>query len=147
MATTKALKKENEELRQEISELQKKINKIAEDISQRNKSEGINEGDQAACTLEKDNSVEFLSHKYDELVLFKTNTISEAKQIKSEVIVLSKKCEKIANSIEQLEEYSYQFNVKIVGVPQEQQARQLSTPQSYVSIYFTILMPKLHYKI
>mgnify|MGYP002804160038 FL=1 len=68
MATTKALKKENEELRQEISELQKKIDKIAHDISQRNKSEGNNVGDQVVCKLEKDNSVEFLSHKYDELV-------------------------------------------------------------------------------
>ena len=60
--TTKALKKENEELRQEIGEIQKKIDKIAEDISRRNeKSEGINVGDQVVSTLEKDKSVEFLS--------------------------------------------------------------------------------------
>ena len=72
--TTKALNKENEELCQEIGELQKKIDKIAEDISQRSeKSEGINFGDQAVSTIEKDKSVEFLSHKY-ELVSFKTNT-------------------------------------------------------------------------
>ena len=43
------------------------------------------------------------------------------KQISSEVIALSKKCQKIANSIEQLEEYSYHFNVKIIGAPQKQQ--------------------------
>ncbi|CAB4025117.1 Hypothetical predicted protein [Paramuricea clavata] len=66
-------------------------------------------------------SVEFISAKSDELVLFKTNTITELKQIKSEVNVISLKCEKIANSIEQREEYSYQYNVKTIGVPQEQQ--------------------------
>jgi Mg2+ and Co2+ transporter CorA len=43
------------------------------------------------------------------------------KQIKSEVNVISLKCEKFANSIEQIEEYSYQYNVKIIAVPQEQQ--------------------------
>lgn len=118
MAATKALKKENEELRLEIGELQAKINKIAEDVSRRNeKSVG-----HAASMLEKEKSVDFLSAKYDELLLFKTNTINELKLIKSEVNVISKKCEKIANSIEQLEEYSYQYNVKIVGLPQEQQA-------------------------
>lgn len=123
MAATKAtLKKENEELRLEIGELQKKIDKITEDVSRRNeKSEGTHHGDHAASMLEKEKSVEFISAKYDELVVFKTNTITELKQIKSEVNVISKKCEKIANSIEQLEEYSYQFNLKIVGMPQEQQ--------------------------
>lgn len=122
MATTKALKKENEELRQEISELQKKIDKISVDISRRNeKSEGIHNGGHVTNMLEQEKSLEFISAKYDELVLFRTNTITELNQIKSEVNVISQKCEKIANSIEQLEEYSYQFNVKIVGMPQEQQ--------------------------
>ncbi len=53
--------------------------------------------------------------------VFKTNTIAELKHIKSEVNVISLKRKKIANFIEQLEEYSYQYNVKIIGVPQEQQ--------------------------
>ncbi len=41
LATTKAFKKENEELRLDIGELQKKIDKIAEDISRRNDSHAV----------------------------------------------------------------------------------------------------------
>ncbi len=92
MATTKALKKENEELRLEIGELQKKIDKMPEDISRRNDSHAVS-------MVEKETSVEFFSAKYDDLVVFKTNTITELKKIKSEVNDISKKCDKIANPL------------------------------------------------
>ncbi|CAB4026788.1 Hypothetical predicted protein, partial [Paramuricea clavata] len=88
MAATKTLKKENAELRLEIDKLQSKINQISENISQRNvNSEGTHHSGHTASMLdkEKDKSVEFISAKYDKLVLFKTNTITELKQIKSEV--------------------------------------------------------------
>ncbi len=66
----KALKKENAELRLEIDKLQSKIDRISENISQRN-SEGTHHSGHAASMLdkEKDTSIELISAKYDELVL------------------------------------------------------------------------------
>ncbi|CAB4031762.1 Hypothetical predicted protein [Paramuricea clavata] len=36
------------------------------------------------------------------------------------VEIISTKCDKIAKAVDQLEDYSYQYNLKIVGIPQEQ---------------------------
>ncbi|CAB4043266.1 Hypothetical predicted protein, partial [Paramuricea clavata] len=48
--------------------------------------------------------------------------MKDLKLIKSQIDVISKKRENIANAIEQAEEYSYQYNLKITGVPQQREA-------------------------
>jgi prefoldin subunit 5 len=48
--------------------------------------------------------------------------MKDLKLIKSQIDVISKKSENIANAIEQAEEYSYQYNPKITGVPQQREA-------------------------
>ena len=52
------------------------------------------------------------------IILFKNNAIKEINDIKKQVTTISKKCEVIATSIHQIEDYSYQYNIKIVGMPQ-----------------------------
>ena len=37
--------------------------------------------------------------------------------MKKQISAISKKCEAIATSIDQIEDYSYQYNIKIVGMP------------------------------
>ena len=76
------------------------------------------EGSHVAKDQEK--SMQFVSDQYDDLVSFKNNTNTELKYIKSQVEIISTKCDKIAKAIDQLEDYSYQYNLKIVGIPQEQ---------------------------
>ena len=50
------------------------------------------------------------------------SSLKELKLIKSQIDVISKKYENIANAIEQAEEYSCQYNLKITGVPQQREA-------------------------
>jgi uncharacterized phage infection (PIP) family protein YhgE len=118
MAATKQLRKENEELRNDISELQKKLDKITEEMSKINDKTDQIEGSHVAKDQEK--SIQFVSDQYDDLVSFKNNTNTELKYIKSQVEIISTKCDKIAKAVDQLEDYSYQYNLKIVGIPQEQ---------------------------
>ncbi|CAB3985927.1 Hypothetical predicted protein [Paramuricea clavata] len=118
MAATKRLRKENEELRNDISELQKKPDKITEEMSKINDKTDQIEGGHVAKDREK--SIQFVSDQYDDLVSFKNNTNTDLKYIKSQVEIISTKCEKIAKAVDQLEDYSYQYNLKIVGIPQEQ---------------------------
>ncbi len=74
LATTKALKKENEELRLEIGELQKKFDKIADDISRRNDSHAVS-------MVEEETSVEFTSAKYDTLSYLKPTQLQSLKRL------------------------------------------------------------------
>ena len=118
MAATKQLRKGNEELRNDISELQKKLDKVTEEMSKINDKIDQIEGSHVAKDQEK--SIQFVSDQYDNLVSFKNNTKTELKYIKSQVEIISTKCDKIAKAVDQLEDYSYQYNLKIVGIPQEQ---------------------------
>ncbi|CAB4027040.1 Hypothetical predicted protein, partial [Paramuricea clavata] len=63
------------------------------------------------------NSVEFMSNKYDELYSFKKEANKQIQDLTAKVNKISEKCERIAKFIEESEAYSYQYNIKIVGVP------------------------------
>ncbi|CAB4025091.1 Hypothetical predicted protein, partial [Paramuricea clavata] len=59
---------------------------------------------------EKKKSVEFLSNQYDQV-------LKELDQIKAEIKEVSKKYTEISNAIAAIEDYSFNYNVKIVGMP------------------------------
>ncbi|CAB3998997.1 Hypothetical predicted protein, partial [Paramuricea clavata] len=58
----------------------------------------------------KKKSVEFLSNQYDQV-------LKELDQIKAEIKEVSKKYTEISNAIAAIEDYSFNYNVKIVGMP------------------------------
>ena len=95
--------------------MKEKLQKISEDFLSK-KAELTKPQAEKKMSPERAHSVGFVSSKYDDLVAFK----DEAKQIKQlftrgdEISVL---CDRIAKSIDALEAYSYQFNVKIEGMP------------------------------
>ena len=65
---------------------------------------------------ERAQSVEFVSAKYDDLLAFKDEAAKQIKQLFTRDAEISIPCDRIAKSIDALEAYSYQFNVKIVGI-------------------------------
>ena len=66
---------------------------------------------------ERAHSVGFVSSKYDDPLAFKDEAAKEIKQPFTTVDEISVLCDRIAKSIDALEAYSYQFNVKIEGMP------------------------------
>ncbi|XP_068742079.1 inner centromere protein-like [Montipora capricornis] len=59
---------------------------------------------------DKQLAVEFVSDKYDDL-------LKELKLVKSRVDLISRRCEDISKAIEHMDSYSYQYNIKITGMP------------------------------
>ena len=121
MATAK-LRKENQQLREEIEELQGNLNQITMKLSKENESPNEQDGGHASQSTEskdKDKFLQFISAQNDDLILFRNNTIKELKQINQKINAISKKCEDIANALEQIEDHSYQYNIKITGMPQQ----------------------------
>ena len=83
--TTAKLRKENQQLKLEIAELQKKLEKVTDEISQRSDmtdQNGLN-ARKPPLSPGKEKSVEYISDQYDELVSFKNNTLKVLKDMKS----------------------------------------------------------------
>ena len=63
------------------------------------------------------NSVEFIAGQYDGLNSFRKQAMNEISIIKKAIDFISERCEELCKSIESMESYSYQYNVKIIGLP------------------------------
>ena len=91
MATAK-LRKENQQLREEIEELQGNLKQITADISKKNESVIEQDGrhaSQSTKSTDKDiKSLEFISAQNDDLILFKNNTMKELKHINQQVNII-----------------------------------------------------------
>ena len=68
--------------------------------------------------LKKNLSLEFLSKEYDDFLLFKTTANKELQRLSSQLSQVKARVDAIANAIDEFQEYSFQYNVKIVGVPE-----------------------------
>ena len=72
----------------------------------------------APSAKEKSHSLEFLSKEYDDFLLFKTTANKELQRLSSQLSQVKARVDAIANAIDEFQEYSFQYNVKIVGVPE-----------------------------
>ena len=58
-----------------------------------------------------------MSKQYDDLEVFRKQATQDIQQITKKMDSNSKKCDEITEAIEATEQYSYQYNIKIMGVP------------------------------
>ena len=85
-------------------------------------TEAVNENRIIAVTnasnVETARGLQCLSDEYDDLSSSNSRVSVKLKQISHRLNVLSAQVERVANAINDAEEYSYQFNVKITGLPE-----------------------------
>ena len=67
--------------------------------------------------VESLSTLEFYGKSYDDL---RTESVNSLKQLWSRLNLLSSRVEKIGDSIEQLQRYSFQYNIKIIGLPESE---------------------------
>ena len=72
----------------------------------------------APSATEKSHSLEFLSKEYDDFLFFKTTANKELQRLSSQLSEIKARVDAIANAIDEFQEHSFQYNVKIVGVPE-----------------------------
>jgi prefoldin subunit 5 len=112
-ADIKRLKEENEDLKSQIEKLVEKVDNLSQNVLSTKEASSANgrSGEQEEpLSSEKKKSVEFLSNQYDQV-------LKELDQIKAEIKEVSKKYTEISNAIAAIEDYSFNYNVKIVGMP------------------------------
>lgn len=114
-----ALKKENQALKAQVESLCQEMQKLQEKVDQMQPipSSGLVNVDPSAIR-ENTKSLEFLSKQYDELILFQANATAELKQARSRLDELIAKIDAVGHAVNEIEEYSYKFNLKVVGLPE-----------------------------
>ena len=102
----KELKRENDDLKAKITDLQNELKVIKKKL------------DAGTTDDELRNSVNFVSAEYDDLKETKSQIERDIKTFDRNLTEIAKKVYDIDESIESIMAYSYQYNIKIMGIPQ-----------------------------
>ena len=112
------LRKANKELKDEVAELKVKLAKVLKELSERTEECKLIVGNCGeVLSPDKTKSVEFVSDQYDDLIAFKVSASKELEEIRARLDKISETCDRIKKSLDAFELYSYQFSIKIVGMP------------------------------
>ncbi|CAB4002837.1 Hypothetical predicted protein [Paramuricea clavata] len=80
-------------------------------------------------SVETQKSLDYLGNEYDDLNRFSKTAKQEISRLESRLAEIADKVELVSNSIDEAQEYSYSYNVKVVGIPhlkQKESARDTS---------------------
>ena len=112
------LKKKNQEFREQVNALSEEIRKLKEHITEHTSSPDRSAGSTEAA-------LQFYSDAHDESQTFQADVSKELKRLSTWLAEISTRVDEIGKAIDSMCEYSYQYNVKIVGMPE------LSEQESY----------------
>ena len=135
MGEVKRLRQENLRLKDQIQALSKEVGQMKLLLQQSSIQLAGKPPTTANATpsREGEKSLSFLSDKHDELMLFKTNAMAELERLGKKIEAVNEKVKKISEAIESMENYGYQYNIKLVGFPELYEHNRRMTPQNCAS--------------
>ena len=108
--SVKALRKEYDGLKKQLQQLTKDFESLKAKMVKRNEA--------MAASLPNQDDVQFLSDSNDNLVQSKDDIAQELSNLNRRLVELKENVGRIDKAIDELLFYSFQYNVKIIGVPQ-----------------------------
>ena len=108
------LKRENSNLKDQLSVMVDEIAKMMDMLLEQSKKP-------AATKDETVQSLEFMSKGFDDFERFRVFAGKELQRLSAKLEELAVELNRVSRNIDEFQEYSYQYNVKIVGVPQTSQ--------------------------
>ena len=110
----KLLKKENDKLRDQVKSLSEDFQRFKDKMA----AKVSKEVSPSSCESPSVQDVQFLSEGYDDLLKSKEEIAREFLKLKSRLESIKSNLNNIAKAIDDIMSYSYQYNIKIIGVPQ-----------------------------
>ena len=107
-----SLKKKNQELREQVNALSEEIRKLKEHVTQQ-----ISSPDRSAAQS-TETALQFYSDAHDQSQTFQADVSKELKRLSTWLTEISKRVDEVGKAIDSMCEYNYQYNVKIVGMPE-----------------------------
>ena len=108
------LKKKKQELREQVNALSKEIHKPKEHITEHASSPDRS----AAQSTESLTALQYYRDAHDQSLTFQADVSKELKSLSTWLTEISTRLDEIGKAIDSMYEYSYQYNVKIVGMPE-----------------------------
>ena len=136
------MKKENKVLKAQIEDLSQKIESLQENCRKEYNHESrhlVEASSSQSLDPDTTKSLDFLGNGFEDLMSFRNNAINEITVIKGKLQTLSEAVSKVSSALDDLQQYSFAFNVKLLNV-QELNTREtvLDTSQLCVSIFKAI---------
>ena len=116
--TVKSLKKENEQLKIKIEALTSDFKRLEAGFKSRESAIAKSKENHTSPDAETVKSLEFMSHEYDELNKFRATAKQKFSALNTRLSELTENVDKISSAIYDLEQYSYSYNVKLIGIPE-----------------------------
>jgi chromosome segregation ATPase len=117
--TVTSLRKENDALKIQINGLKDEFKKLEALMREQGESLKRSKPDNDEQVKECVRSSEFLSSKYDTINADQSIIKQELQRLSSKITEVAMKVDNIGSAIDDLQQYSYQYNIKLVGVPQQ----------------------------
>ena len=133
-STIQSLKEENDGLKSKLEVLIKNF-KTMKDLLENKESTDKTGQDGSPSSPEIENSFQFLSDEYDDLQNLNTAIKQKLSKLGKELSDISVKIEEISNAVEALQQYSYQYNIKIVGF---RQANESESSEDTAKLYLQL---------
>ena len=115
--TVAALKRENDSLKEEIATLRRGFDNLQKSLT-RNDAEESSNGGEPSFSITNDealSTLQFYGKSYDDL---RSEVEKSLQQLWSHLKALTSRVDEVGNAIDEIQRYSYQYNVKIVGLPE-----------------------------
>ena len=118
--TVKSLRKKNDHLQAQLQVLQNEFKNLESSLADRDVQAATesNGGCHDNVDIESVKSLEFLSAGYDSLSAFRKEAKEQLQSLTKKLNSLAEQVGEIAEAIDAIDRYSYQYNVKIVGIPE-----------------------------
>lgn len=114
--TIKSLKKENDGLKQQLEELRKEFKHFQQSTITKISENGGHSASSPDPEMVK--SLEFFSDRYDDLHGFRELAIKQIQHLTKRLDTIENQVDRISTAIDEVQQYNYQYNVKIIGVPE-----------------------------
>ena len=142
MGEFKTLRKENSKLKEELAAVNNEVQNLKTLLKQQrlqSEIECVGEPTKTyVASIQK--SVDFLSEDHHDAKEFREKTLQELGKLSRKLAEISSKADNMAAAFDDLQEYSFQYNVKIVGIPnlQEDHESAEATTELCVKLFHAI---------
>ena len=110
----KSLKKENDKLKDQVKSLSEDFQRFKDKMAAKVSKEVLPTSRESPSVQD----VQFLSDGYDDLLKSREKTARELQKLESRLEIIKSKLSNVSKAIDDIMTYSYQYNIKIIGVPQ-----------------------------
>ena len=115
----KKVRKENDKLKGELSKITNELGSLREQFKKIEQPRETSD-DTLQELREANKSLSYLSEDYDSFQTFRQDAKKQIDRLDKWIESLSAKVDEIAGVIQELQDYSFQYNVKIIGLPHHQ---------------------------